>query len=98
VAGTRDWGSDFAAVSAECGAVAEVIVSSSGEAASDSLRAFEIAGQEASPVSAPLDLGGAAMALWPAPDGKSVMAIVRVPLEDGRRFDYEVDRVAANCD
>jgi hypothetical protein len=98
VAGTRDWGSDFAVISAGCGAAAEVIVSSSGEAASDSLRAFEITGQEASPVSAPLDLGGAAMALWPAPDGKSVMAIVRVPLEDGRRFDYEVDRVAANCD
>jgi len=97
VAGTRDWGSDFAVVSAGCGASAEVIVSSSGEAASDSLRAFEISGQEASPASGPLDLGGAVMALWPAPDGKSVMTIVRVALEDGRRFEYEVDRVTASC-
>jgi hypothetical protein len=98
VAGTRDWGSDFAVVSAGCGASAEVIVSSSGQAPSDSLRAFEIAGQEASPVSEPLDLGGTAMALWLGPDGKWAMAIVRVPLEDGRRFEYEVDRVTANCD
>jgi len=98
VAGTRDWGSDFAVVSPGCGAPAEVLVPSSGEAPSDSLRAFEIAGQEASPVSEPLDLGGTAMALWPAPDGKSALAIVRVPLEGGRRFEYEVDRVTATCD
>jgi len=98
LAGTRDWGSDFAVVSSGCSASAEVLVSSSGEAPGDSLRAFEIAGQEASPVSEPLDLGGTVMALWSAPDGKSAMAVVRVVLGDGRRFEYEVDRVTATCD
>jgi hypothetical protein len=98
VAGTRDWGSDFAVVSAGCSAAAEVFVSTSGEAASDSLRAFEIAGQEASPVSEPLDLGGTVTAIWDAPDGKSAMAIVCVPLDGGRGFEYEVDHVTATCD
>ncbi len=92
VAGTRDWGSDFAVLNSGCGAGAQVIASGSGEAASDSLRAFELPAQEAIPASAPLAMEGTVMALWAAPDGKSVFAVVR-----GAADQYEVDRVTASC-
>jgi hypothetical protein len=93
VSGTRDWGSDFAVLNSGCGAGAQVLVSGSGEAASDSLRAFELPAQEAIPASAPLAMDGTVTALWTAPDGKSVFAVVR-----GAADQYEVDRVTATCD
>ncbi len=97
VTGTRDWGSDFAAVNSSCGGGAQVIVSSSGEGAADSLRSYELPAQEAVAVSEPLMLGGTAMGLWPAADGKSAIALVRKALEQGHGFDYEVDRVSQSC-
>ena len=92
VAGTRDWGSDFAVVRSGCGTGAQVIVSGSGEAANDSLRAFEIPASEALPASGPLTMEGTVTALWPAPDGKSAFAVVRNAANQ-----YEVDRVSALC-
>ena len=77
VAGTRDWGSDFAVVRSGCGAGTQVIASSSGEAVSDSLRAFEIPALEAVPVSGPLAMDGTVTALWTARMAKSVFAVVR---------------------
>jgi hypothetical protein len=93
VSGTRDWGSDFAVLRSGCGAGDQVIASGGGEAVSDSLRAYEIPAQEAVATSAPLAMNGTVMALWTAPDGKSVYASVR---QSGG--DYEVDRVTALCD
>jgi hypothetical protein len=92
VSGTRDWGSDFAVLKSGCGSGVQVIVSGSGEAESDSLRAYDLSAQEAVEASAPLAMNGSVTALWATPDGKSVMAIVR--LASG---DYEVDRVTALC-
>jgi len=92
VSGTRDWGSDFAVLHSGCGAGVQVIVSSSGEAAGDSLRAYELPALEAVPASAPLTMGGTVTALWTAPDGKSVLAVVRNAANE-----YEVDRVTALC-
>lgn len=92
VAGTRDWGSDFAVVRSGCGSGTQVITSSSGEAVSDSIRAFEIPGLEAVPMSAPLAMDGTVTALWTASDGKSAMAVVRNVADE-----YEVDRVTALC-
>ncbi len=92
VAGTRDWGSDFAVLRSGCGAGTQVIASSSGEAANDSLRAYEIPALEAMPASAPLAMDGTVTALWTAPDGKSVLAVVRNAANQ-----YEVDRVTALC-
>jgi len=92
VTGTRDWGSDFAALRSTCGAGTQIIASGSGEAASDSLRAYELPALEALPVSAPMAANGTVMALWSAPDGKSVLAVVRGALNE-----YEVDRVTALC-
>jgi len=97
VAGTRDWGSDFAVIASMCGAPAHVIVSSSGDGAGDSLRAFAVPALEAVPVSEPLLLNGAPMAMATAPDGKSAWMIVR-KAKQGRGWDYEVDRVSEACD
>ena len=92
VSGTRDWGSDFAVLKSGCGSGAQVIASGSGEAAADSLRAYELPAQEAIPASAPLSMNGTVMALWAAPDGRSLLAAVR-----SAAGDYEVDRVTALC-
>jgi hypothetical protein len=92
VSGTRDWGSDFAVLNSGCGVGAQILASGSGEAASDSLRAFELPAQEAVPVSAPLAMDGTVTALGTAPDGKSIVAVVRTPADQ-----YEVDRVTASC-
>ena len=92
VSGARDWGSDFAVLKSGCGSGAQVIASGSGEAAVDSLRAYELPAQEAIPASAPLAMNGTITALWPALDGKSLLAAVRQASGD-----YEVDRVTALC-
>jgi hypothetical protein len=92
VSGARDWGSDLAVLHSACGAGTQVVVSSSGEAASDSLRAYELPALEAVPVSAPLTMNGTVTAVWSAPDFKSVYAAVRSPANQ-----YEVVRVSALC-
>jgi len=92
VAGTRDWGSDLGMIRSGCGTGTQVIASGSGEAASDSLRAYELPTLEAVPVSAPLAMQGAVTAIWSAPDAKSLYAAVRTAPNQ-----YEVDRVSALC-
>jgi hypothetical protein len=97
VSGARDWGSDVAVVSSGCGAGTQVVASGSGEAIADSVRAYELPAQEAIPVSAPLAMEGSVTALWTAPDGKSVLAVVRRQGNQGAGREYEVDRVTASC-
>jgi hypothetical protein len=92
VTGTRDWGSDFAALQSGCGLGTQIIASGSGEAAGDSLRAYELPALEAIPASAPLAMDGTVTALWPTPDNKSILAIVKSSTNQ-----YEVDRVTALC-
>ncbi len=94
IAGANDWGSDFAVVRSGCGSGAQVLVSGSGAAAAgDSLRAWEIAGREAVPVSAPVSVDGVVTAIWPSVDGASATVIVRrdAPLR------YEVWNGSALC-
>jgi hypothetical protein len=97
VSGARDWGSDFAVLHSSCGTGTQIIASSSGEAVSDSLRAYELPAQEAVPVSAALAVDGTVTALWTAPDGKSIFAVVRKTANPGATDQYEVDRVTATC-
>ena len=97
VSGARDWGSDFAVLTTGCGSGAQVVASGSGEAIADSLRAYDLPAQEAIPASAPLATDGTVMALWTAPDGKSIFAVVRKPGSQGAANEYEVDRVTASC-
>ena len=65
---------------------------SSGEAVTDSLRAYELPALEAVPASAPLAIDGTVMSLATAPDGRSIFAVVRNAANE-----YEVDRVTALC-
>ena len=97
VSGARDWGSDFAVLNTGCGSGAQVVASGSGEATADSLRAYDLPAQEAIPASAPLAMDGTVMALWTAPDGKSIFAIVRKQGNQGAGSQYEVDRVTSSC-
>jgi hypothetical protein len=97
VAGARDWGSDFAAIQSGCGSGTQIVASGSGSAVQDSLRAYEIPALEATPASAALTVDGSITALWTAPGGKSIVAIVRNSPQQGQPFQYEVDRVTATC-
>jgi hypothetical protein len=97
VSGTRDWGSDFAALHSDCGGGTQIVASSSGEALADSLRAYELPAREAIPVSEPLAMDGTVTALWTAPDGKSVLAVVRRAADPNSADLDEVDRVTASC-
>ena len=97
MSGVRDWGSDFATLHSGCGSGTQIVASGSGEAISDSLRAYELPAQEAVPVSAALAVDGTVTALWTAPDGKSIFAVVRKAASPGATDQYEVDRVTASC-
>lgn len=92
VDGARDWGSDFAALHSACGSGTQIIASGSGQAVSDSLRAYEIPALEAVPASQPLTMNGTVMALWTTPDAQGILAVVRSAPNE-----YEVDRVTATC-
>ncbi len=92
VSGARDWGSDFAVIHSGCGVGVQIVASSSGEAMTDSLRAYGLPALEAVPASAPLTMPGTVTALSAAPDSKSVFAIVR-----NAQNQFEVDRVTALC-
>ena len=92
VAGTRDWGSDLAALHSGCGIGTQVVVSGSGDAANDSLRAYNLPLLEAEPASESLQLDGSVISVNAAPDGRSLLAIVR-----HANNQYEVDRVTALC-
>ena len=94
VNGANDWGSDFAVLRSGCGSGAQVLVSGSGAAAAgDSLRAWEIVGREAVPVSAPLSIDGAVIAIQGTPDGAAATVIVRRDAPTR----YEVWNASALC-
>jgi hypothetical protein len=91
--GARDWGSDIAMVRSECGQGTQVLTSAAGWPTSDSIRAYEIAGREATPVSAPLTFDGIITAVWTAGDGNSATVVVQGL--QGRR--YEAYSVSVVC-
>jgi hypothetical protein len=95
VAGARDWGSDFAILQPACAANPIVLVTGSGAAQSDSLRAYAIPALEAVPVSAPLAIDGTVTAIAPAENGGATV-VVRTENPTGSIHD-EVLRVAAIC-
>lgn len=94
VATWAGWGSDLAAVKSACGSGWQVLVSRAVDFEnSDAVQAYEIQGDQAVPVSSPLDLGGAVMALSPRDDGRSASAVVRKP-GSGR---HEAYRLTLDC-
>jgi hypothetical protein len=96
VAGTRDWGSDLVSIRSGCGSGTQVLVSASGASPMDSIRAYEIPGREAEPVSPPLAFEGRVMALWPSEDGSVATLVMHVGI-GGQAQRYEVYRVSALC-
>lgn len=106
VSGTADWGSDLALIRSSCGSGAQLLVDGSGAAAAgDTLRAWEIPGREAIPVSPPLPIDGAITALNATPGTteaaitQAVMIVRHDPadLSDTNGTRYEVWNVAALC-
>jgi len=103
LAGTRDWGSDLAAIHSGCGPGIQIMASASGAASPDSLRAYEISGREALPVTPPLEMDGAIAAIWPSTDPAAATVIVRreeaavAASAAPQQEDYEVYRVSAHC-
>jgi len=91
--GARDWGSDIAAVRSQCGSGTQVIASAAGWPVADSVRAYEVSGREATPVSAPLNFDGIITALWAAADKTSTTVVVQKPQETA----YEAYNVSVVC-
>ena len=93
ITGTRDWGSDMVSIPSNCSEGSLLLVSAAGAAPADSVRAYEIPGKEAIPVSAPMPLDGSVMAMWPANDSATATMVIRKkqPLQ------YEAYNVSAVC-
>ncbi len=87
------WGSDLATIHSNCGTGAQLLVSDSGDAERDSLRAFEIADRDPVGVSSAIEFDGRIVALWTESSGNGASAIVR------RRDTgwYEAYRVSISC-
>lgn len=74
VAMYNNWGSTVAAVHSNCGSNWQLLVSAPTDSIRpDSVQAIEIAGREALPVSAPVDLSGAVDALWTAGNSNQIV-------------------------
>jgi hypothetical protein len=87
------WGSDLAAVHSSCGAGAQLLVTESGAAERDNLRAFEIPERDPVAVSSAVEFDGQITALWTESSGGGAVAIVQ-------RKDtgwYEAYRVSITC-
>ena len=76
IRGASKWGSDLATVSSNCGAGTQLLVSDSGDAPRDSLRAFEIPDRDPLPVSAAAEFDGRIVALWQESGGNGATAIM----------------------
>ncbi len=93
ITGTRDWGSDIAGIHSTCGEGSLLLVSAAGAAPTDSVRAYEIPGREAIPVSSPMPLDGSVMAMWPTNDGTAATVVIRKE----QPVQYEAYNVSAVC-
>lgn len=72
------WGSEIAGVESACGSGWQVLATAARDRSRpDTVQAFELAGREPVAVSLPLDLPGPVTALWPGPDPRSAIAIIR---------------------
>lgn len=91
----NSWGGNLAAVHSNCGAGWQLLVTAPTDSIHpDSVRAMEIAGREAQPVSAAIDLAGPVSALWTSgKSGEAVNAVMQSPVT-GR---YEAFALTVTC-
>jgi hypothetical protein len=87
------WGSDIASVRSGCGPGWQILATSSQDAPSDEVRAFEIPDREPILVSARAEFAGHITALWADSDSTSVVAVAR-NAETGK---YEAYRLSIDC-
>jgi hypothetical protein len=88
-----DWGSDITSVRTSCGAGWQVLATGAGDAATDSVRAYEIPDQDPVPVSAAIDFSGPISALWTESRGDTAIAVAR----NTDTGEYEAFRLAVVC-
>jgi hypothetical protein len=87
------WGGDLATVKTQCGAGWQVLASSSGEQAGDSVRAYEFPDRDPVAVSAAVEFSGAITALWTEARGDTAVAVVK----DRETESYAAFRLAMAC-
>ncbi len=90
---TLAWGSDVASVRTACGAGWQVLATSSGGLAQDSVRAYEIPDRDPVAVSAAVDFPGIITALWTEARGDTAVAIMK----NQETGSYEAFRLAVAC-
>jgi hypothetical protein len=87
------WGSDIAAVRTACGAGSQVLATTSGDQAQDSIRAYEFPDRDPVAVSTAVDFPGPVSALWTEARGELAIAIAR----DRDTGSYEAFRLSLAC-
>ena len=87
------WGSDIAAVRTTCGAGAQVLATTAGDQAQDSIRAYEFPDRDPVAVSTAVDFPGPVSALWTESRGDSAIAIAR----NRDTGSYEAFRLSLGC-
>jgi hypothetical protein len=87
------WGSDLAGVHAACRQDWQVLATSAGSGADDSIQAFEFADREPAAVSQALPVNGNVTALWTARNGDSATAVFR----DSETGNYEAVQLTLTC-
>lgn len=93
IAGNADWGSDLASVHAACRPDWQVLATSAGSSADDSVQAFEFPDREPVAVSQPLELNGTITALWTSRPGDNAVAIYR----ESDSGNYEAVQLTLTC-
>lgn len=90
------WGSSLAAVRSGCGSGWQFLATAPADTTRpDTIQALEISGREAQPVSAPLDLLGAVVALWPSGKNNETANAVTYSQSSGK-YEALVLTVACN--
>jgi hypothetical protein len=87
------WGSDITAVRTGCGAGSQVLATTSGDQAQESIRAYEFPDRDPVAVSAGVDLPGSVSALWTEARGDTAIAIAR----DRDTGSYDAFRLSLAC-
>lgn len=87
------WGSDIAGLHASCRPAGQVLATSRGDEATDSVQAFEFPDREPVAVSQKLNLNGKIVALWTAQSGDEAIAVYR----DTENGDYEAAQLNLTC-
>jgi hypothetical protein len=74
-----------------------LLATASGDAAQDTLRAYDVVGREAIPASSPLTLDGRVTALWPMQPAANAPGEAVAILEKQQPRTYEAYRVSVVC-